>query len=248
MDFDLKSFFVESPRIKDEVRAHMHQLATTIVIRFVAYAKQLQVERILPRHVRMIAFQMAQDPLLRCSRQGLCVQKTAIKSLQRILTRAFDDVDNALKQEIKHGGIDRKIVKQTGLLLEKHDQKASTAAVVSIAACVAEICGVMLNSTAQNMTEKTMTLSLIHEHACTHITSSGERCRNASLHRFLVTLDRPLMHAVQAVRTAQTSDKKTGKRKAEPPREQPSARPKSEKAVHFHSARPTTPDNCFWDD
>ena len=71
MEFDLKLFFKEPPRIKEEVKVYMHDTASRIVKRAVEHIKFLQIERILPRHVRIIIFEMTQDPLTRMKRVGL---------------------------------------------------------------------------------------------------------------------------------------------------------------------------------
>lgn len=191
MEFDLKNFFKEAPRFKEEVKQCMHDLAKNIVIRATCHFKMLNIDRILPRHVRIVIFQMAVDPLTRCNRTGLCVQQMKIKNMMRIFQRVLDDTDKNLQKDARYGLIDKKIVKGTCALLEKAEIRFSSAGAVCLAACVAEVCGIILNATQHLMQERTITQALLQTHGTTHRLSNGQQCTNASLLRFLHSMQGP---------------------------------------------------------
>lgn len=248
MEFDLKLFFKEPPRIKEEVKVYMHDTASRIVKRAVEHIKFLQIERILSRHVRIIIFQMTQDPLTRMTRVGLCVQQSKVKNMAKVFQRTIDSTEENLKGDAKYGGIDKKVVKGTQTILDDMEVRYSTGASVCLAACVAEVCGIMLNSTQTLMQERTINLASLQTYATIHCISSGEKCCNSSLVRFLHHLNLPMQKEIE-----QTADdvKDLPKISKKSTRESPGRKMRrlEEKSVSFsEDKRPSTPDTCFWED
>lgn len=257
MDFDLRLFFETPPRFREEVKRHMHDLATRIVLRVANHANLLGIERIHPRHARIILAQMCQDPLPRCNRSGLCLHNSKIKPMNRVFCRVMDIT--AKSEDAKNGGIDRKIVKGTLQVLANNNVKSAMGGGVFVAACVAEVCGIMLNA-AHNMTnEKTVSMESLQNYACQHKLASGHIVENASLMRFIRHVDSPILVDLDEFERLQTKrHKKEDANEADgdmrytrPPTLQ--AKHGSwhvkERSVHFEQPpRPSTPTNCFWED
>lgn len=245
MDFDLKLFFKEPPRFREEVKSHMHELATSFVKRVCEHMKALEIDRLLPRHVSIVVFQMCQDPITRYTRHGLSMQTPRVKPLNKVFARVIQNTEAALETD-KYGLIDRKIVKGTQAIIGECGLKSNAAANVLIAACVAEMCGIMLND-ARQREKKTITLDVLQEASTIHVLSSGEACTNVSLLRFITSIQRPLF--VQSKASAAANDG-GGKRKSQQENthiKQYKRRTLEEKSVKF-SERPRTPDTCFWDE
>ena len=270
MDFDIKTFFQSPPRIKDEVRIHIQTIATKFVFRFIAFVKMLGLERVLPRHVRVIVFQMCSDPYTIVTRQGLAYQQSRVKNMLRLLQRALDNAEGKLKEDAKYGGIDKRVVKGTSHIFEQESVRASTGGIVCVAACAAEICGLILNATHQKMTDqKTMTLKMIEEYGTMISLSDGQTCAHTSMIRLLHSLNSTIAASYMTMENTPTSDKRNdheNEAKVKSSREarisaertSKSFRQVEEKNVHFEdnvqrrvsveSRRPSTPDNCFWED
>lgn len=190
MDFDLRHFYKSPPRFREDVKAHMHALATSFVKRTCMQMRALQIDRLLTRHVPLIIFQICQDPITKFSRNGLSTQTCRVKSLSKVFHRTLHDTMHALQHD-KYGDIDKKIVKGTQIILQAHGLKSNFNACVLIAACVAEMCGIMLNAARQD-DKKTITIELLQEYSTKHVLSSGELCTNISLVRFLNSIQKPL--------------------------------------------------------
>lgn len=270
MDFDLKFFFKEPPRFKEEVKLYIHEFATAFVRRTAQYAKIMTIERLLPRHVLLIMFAVSQDPITRYTDRGLCLQQHKIKSVLRVLQRALLNVNQNIQLDPKYGCLDKKLVKGTAQVLEEEGVRTSTAATVYLATCLAEVCGIMLNCTHMHMhDQKTVSLAVLKEMSMIHQLSSGEICTNVSLMRFIHSITHPppsisSNHAKSVKRVREESaycqieernvsfaDSKTDDEWV------PCALIRSDKNRHqvnhkdAHSkaqARPSTPDVCFWDD
>lgn len=278
MDFELKTFFRDPPRLKEEVKGHIHALAERMAKQFIALAKMLNLERLLPRHIRVLVFQMCQDPFTIMTRQGLATQQSRVKNTFRLLQRALDDSESRVKTDPKYGGIDKRIVKGVTAILEEHEVRASQAAIVSISACIAEVCGLILNATHQQMNpdQRTMTLENVQSFGTKVCLSNGEKCFNASLARLLHAIDqveaqnkwersirldvapstaRPAPSSTTTARPA-TSDAR--RREPTAARAERSMRRIEERNVHFNvkssqrsaseAPRPSTPSDCFWED
>lgn len=277
MDFDLKVFFKDPPRIKEEVKAYIHNLANLMVDRAIHDIHQLNISRVLPRHIRLVVFHMSQDPLTRSTRAGLCVQQAKVKSMAKVFQRALDTTIEALKTDQRYGGIDKKMVKGTQTAFLLAGVRFSTSASVCLAACVAEVCGIMLNSTQSLMKDRTMSLALVHSLSSTHCISSGEKCINSSLVRFVHCLALPVGREVEAAfrvgDACSSTDSDVARGKSGAATEKKGAagdrsrdandgkrhtlRPESptkklrrleQKSVTFQEGRPSTPNTCFWED
>lgn len=253
MDFDLKLFFKEPPRIKEGVKTFAHDLADKFVRRTVEHARALSIDRILPRHARLIVFQLAQDPYTRMQRGAVCVQQGRVKNMLKVFQRAMDMAETALKTDAKYGGIDKKIVKSTQSVMTSAEVKVSTAASVIIAACVAEMIGIILNSTQTLMEDRTMSLASVREYGTTHCISSGNRCINSSLVRLVHHLSQPLCIVTVSAPSREEREKLARAKKSgeHPSKESPQKKMRrlETKSVTFETAvRPSTPENCFWED
>ena len=241
MDFDLKPFFRDPPRFREDVKKYMHEVANRIVWRVCQHMSALGVDRLLPRHVHLIMFQMCQDPVTRYMRHGLSAQTNRVKPMCKVFAKVLQETSAAIEQEHKNGHIDRKIIKGTHKIIEDYGLKSSAAATVLVASCVAEVCGIMLN-VARQRDAKTMTLDVLREASTTHILANGESCKNISLARFIASVYRPTWAELEAQR------EDTRKRKSEAAlSKQFKRRSLEEKRVQF-TARPSTPDHCFWED
>lgn len=246
MEFDLKVFFKDPPRFREDVKTYMHEFAGRIVKRVILHMKMLEITRLLPRHVGLIMFQMCSDPITRYTRQGLSTQTLKVKTLSKVFARVLQDTTEALERDAKYGGIDKKIVKGTAHLIEEAGLKSNSTATVLVAACVAEVCGIMLND-AGKTDKKTLTLEVLHQSSTVHVLSNGESCVNASLVRFIHSIHTPLY---AETRESRSREEPTRKRAAPTNGD---ARKKrmalEEKSVKFRETpRPSTPDNCFWED
>lgn len=185
MDFDIKVFFETPPRISNEVRFYIHERATKIVELVCLHTKHLNIDRILPRHVRCIFAVICQDPVTRLERQTITVQQLKVKTMAQLFKIAFDEVEVALEKDSKYGLLDKKIVKGCCAVMEQHGVKASTTGYVFVAAAVSELCGIILHATHVMMVEKTMSLELVHKHGTRVMLSSGQHVYHVSLMRLL---------------------------------------------------------------
>ena len=250
MDFDLKLFFKDPPRFREDVKHYMHDLAKKIVLRVCQHMKALNVDRLLPRHVSLIMFQMCQDPVTRYMRHGLSCQAHRVKPLSKVFAKVLSETANAIETEHKNGNIDRKIIKGTQNIIDDCGMKSSNVATVLVASCVAEVCGIMLNDARQCADAKTITLDILQEASTTHVLSNGEACTNISLARFIASIYRPVFSEIQV-----EMEEATRKRKSDnaPLVEKQKRRMLEEKTVKFAeytptAPRPSTPDHCFWEE
>ena len=255
MDFDLKSFFEQPPRMKDEVRRYMHYISLRFVERIALHARHLEIERLMPRHVRMILFSMTPDPQTRYTRQGICTQQLRIKSISKLFQKSMDAAEAAYANKDKYGGIDKRIVKNVLGVFAEHKTGTAMLTNVLVAACISEMNGILLNAACHMMIKmelgKTMTTEILQTHGCTVELSNGDRCTNSSLVRFIHSLARAHPVDVDPVR----NDPATKKRDAPPAPASTgkSARRLTNKTVSFdhhkqRNERPHTPDHCFWED
>lgn len=245
MDINASAFFRSPPRIASEVTAAVREMALRMVTRAAEHALALNAARVQPRHVRLISIVMAQDPMTRLSRNGLCVQETKVKPVVKVLKRAVDDAEKAIARGAANGDIDDSIVRSTRAVWTKLGVPFDASAAVCMAACVAEVCGIMLNSTQRLMNDSTvMRLSDFEAHSTTYSLSSGGTCANTSLRRFLTHLFRPTFAesasrvdqpAAEPLRTTLTNSK---------------LRRWENTGVSFREEyeRPSTPNTCFWED
>jgi hypothetical protein len=246
MDFDIKLFFKTPPRIKEDLKSHVHHIGEQIVDKCIHHLKQMGVERVVPKYVHMVFFHMAQEPFTRVTRNSLCIQQLKIKPVQKVFARVFHDCEQS---ESKNAGIDKKIIKYVSAKLSEHNLKFNPQAVVQIAACTGEICGILLNCTAVMMeNEKTMTLKHFNDNSCTYCLSNGSKVLNHSLVRFLHYIKQPNPDC----RTIDVSKKrKCAQTSAEAEKDARTYKPQrlETKQVSFTAdCRPKTPTYCFWEE
>lgn len=250
----------------------MHELATSFVKRVCEHMKALDIDRLLPRHVSIVIFLMCQDPITRYTRHGLSMQTPRVKPLSKVFARVIQNTAAELEKE-KYGLIDRKIVKGTQAIIEGCGLKSNATANVLIAACVAEMCGIMLNA-ARQRDKKTITLDVLQEASTIHVLSNGEACTNVSLVRFIASIKRPLFVQCNPSVAANAGSKRkrqtermrvekcpltvpsdqcpvnfdgTARRDQAATRLGNRKRTLEEKSVKF-TERPRTPDTCFWEE
>lgn len=189
MDLDIKLFFKDPPRMKEDVKRHIRDVGASIVARCVHHLHRMKIDRATAKHVQFVFFHMAQEPLSRVVRTSLCVQQLRIKTMQKVFARVCRECEAS---EEKNAGIDKKIIRYVTTQLKAHGMKFSPQAALQLSACVAEICGILLNCTAGMMTEKTMTLSHFYDNSCMYCVSNGTPVLNNSLVRFLHYVNQPM--------------------------------------------------------
>tara|TARA_B110001450_G_scaffold251866_1_gene272599 strand:- start:2081 stop:3010 length:930 start_codon:yes stop_codon:yes gene_type:complete len=248
MDFDLKLFFKDPPRFREDLKHYMHDLAKKIVLRVCQHMKALNIDRLLPRHVSLIMFQMCQDPVTRYMRHGLSCQAHRVKPLSKVFAKVLCETTIAIEKEHKNGNIDRKIIKGTQNIIDENGMKSSNVATVLVASCVAEVCGIMLNDARQCGDKKTITLDILQEASTTHVLSNGEACKNISLARFITSIYRPMLSEFQVEVEESTRKRKPDRHLVDKQKR----RILEEKTVKFAAVavgpRPATPDHCFWEE
>lgn len=192
MQFDPKSLFPrasEAPRLREDLRTYVRDLALHIARAFDACARRMCAdERIAARHVKYIVLALALDPITSYNRQGLCVQNVWIKPIERVLCAAVDAA--LLRYDVdldRHGGLDRRLVRECeNVITARHAPTATLA----IAAVVAEICGILLNSAWTNLNRpKTLDLKQVRAEGIMHVFSTGEKQPYSSFARLLRRLE-----------------------------------------------------------
>lgn len=247
MDFDLKVFFEQPPRFREDVKAYMHDLAARFVHRVCQHMDALKIDRLLPRHVSLIIFQMCRDPITRYTRHGLSLQTLRVKTMSKVFAKVLQETEVAIENKEKYGLIDKRIVKGTKDIIEHNGLKTNNAANVLVAACVAEMCGIMLND-ARRDDQKTITLEMLHETATVHVLSNGEACSNVSLIRLITSFQRPLAREIKPVKPDPEKGERNVKRRTDDKSTEKRQRTLEEKSVKFSVHRPGTPEHCFWEE
>lgn len=189
MEIEPEAFFSTPPRFQAEVGAFIRDLSSRVVQRFAQHARCLGIERLTPQSVKLIVFSICSDPYTRQTRHGLAVQQSKLRNMLKLFGRSMRDAEAAMAHH-RYGNIDRMIVQSVqSALAVKH----TDAAAVCVAACVATLCGIVLNST-HNFTgdRKVIEVADVHAHCDRHTLSTGEVVRNASMARLLHVLRTPL--------------------------------------------------------
>ena len=168
--------------------------------------------------------------------------------MSKIFQSAMDVAERQLQNDAKYGGISKQIVKSTHSRFEQHNVKASNSTIVLLSACISEMCGIMLNATMQQMDQRTMTIDMVTNKCTVHTLSNGDKCVNSSMLRLLhvLRLPHPLI---------QSKKEDTSRKRKQPESGAREPNKLEEKQVSFHQdvvkskkTRPSTPDNCFWDE
>ena len=259
MDFDVKFCFDDNPpRMKEEVRDHALRTAALLVQRIIFHANELRVERLLPRHVRLIVFDITQDPVVRLNRGIVVTQTNRIRSMSKLLQRALDAALDASERDPKYGMIDKRLVRSCATMLEAASVRSSSAAVVHVAALVAEFTGIVRSSAHACLLDSHRTLGLDAVRAMRYKLSNGQIVNNISLHRLAHSIERT-PHMLRAAALEEESEAIA----APPPRPCSTKRSESsarggarrmeDRTVTFATAarerpRPATPSDCFWEE
>lgn len=244
MDFDPKCFFENPPRMKEDLKEYIKDLAEKIVYKFRVFCDILfENERITPKHIKSIVFAICPDPITTYNRQGLCSQKVLLKPVYKVLCKSIDQA--IASEDTKYGGLDKKIVKSCSKYLSELKTSSNTA--VALAAIVSTICGIVLQSAQDNIPNvKTMTLESVRQYGTVYSGSNGQY-PYSSLIRFLKIIE--VFNPTPIIsKPVVSKPKKEIKPAIVYDRLQ-------SKSVHFKKEdrqikrpRPSTPENCFWED
>lgn len=240
MELDPKCFFDNPPRMKEDLKDHMKKLSEKIVAKILSFSGKLfSNERLNHRHIKLAVLAMSVEPITVYNRNGLCVQNVKLKPISKILCKSIDNAV-ANMSENKYGNTDKKIFKGCVKLLK--DVKSSSSAAVALSAVVSQICGILMQSTLENSSEvKTLTLDCVKENGIKHKSTNGSTFPYSSLIRFLNIVE--YFEPREIVNREVTKKKKDAKAKFESLEIKPK--------VSFQDVstkRPSTPDNCFWED
>ena len=190
MNIDPKMFFKNSPRIREEVRIYVNNVATQVLERFLEYAKILNIDNINPVGALLLSTLICSDPITTYqSGNELCVQTCKIIPMQVLIGKAIQETEIACK-DLKYGNIDKKLVCQTNAIIRQSKQKYTRTGACCVAACIAEIIGIILNSAVDTDTMcTTLTLEMVEKYGMTHRSrTTGTRISNGSLIRLLAGL------------------------------------------------------------
>ena len=221
--------------MKEDLKEYVKELSKSVVIKFMQYAEiMFPGERLNYKHIKMLVLAISPDPITTYNRQGLCVQNSKLKSLVRVLCKA---VDNSIvaSETNKYGQIDKKIYKGCAKLMES--PKCSTTAVIAVATIVSELCGILLQSLMNTMSDmKTLSLDFLKYQGICH-TSNHVVYQYSSMIRFIYMIEQHTPLLPPSPREKK-SEKKKGKH----------ALCTDRSKVSFECDRPSTPENCFWEE
>lgn len=192
MEFNLKPFFnkEETPRLQKDFKMSVYLFTARLVERIADHLCAFRINRVLPRHVPIVMFTLCQDPLTKLGRSGeVVVYRSRIKDLSKILASVLSRLEKKLSSEEKPS-VDRALSKCIRTILDKRGIYIGPKSILMLSACVSEIIGIIVNSAYRASHTKTLTVDKLWEHAATHtLSSSGQRCTNRSLLRFLRVLE-----------------------------------------------------------
>lgn len=251
MDFELKHLLKDAPRFREDVKTEVHTIAKQIVERCCMISSWLKIERLLQRHVLLIFMQMACDPQVRMTRNGICKQHSKIKSMSKLFQQSILKTTEGLAEDARYGQVDKRLVKGVRKILDDMQIRYSVAAAILISGCIRDVCRILLTCTNTSLTadSKTINLQNFKNFSCKYKLSSGEVCENDSLIRFL--------HSIKALNTFpsefQTKQPKINKKvkisDREPCDEETSPiHERQDRRVSFTSSDKSPQDLCFWED
>ena len=191
MDLDPKAFFDVPPRMKDDVRLYIRQVAESVVGAFAHLAVRFTVGNIQPKHVRLLACMLSGDPLTQVSREAIFTRTTRVKPIARTLIKSIDAAVATLADGDKRGGLDRKVVHFVTRALAERVVKSSSGGRIAISAVVAETCRLMLHSATFALdSEQTNTLcaDFVNEHRFDTLVD-GSVVDHASFRHFLASVN-----------------------------------------------------------
>jgi len=241
MDFDPKCFFDNPPRMKEDVKEYIRELSQRIVVKIRKFSENLcDGERISSKHIKLILLAISPEPITVYNRQGLCTQNSKMKPIYRVLMKAIDEAVELIETD-KYAGIEKKIVRCTQAILKNCNIKFSPSGIIAVAATVSTICGIILQSSVELSDSKTLNYDVVKKNGVYHKSSTGQIYPYSSLIKFLNIIEVLEPLSVETI-------KKEKKDKKE-------IQPRENLKVHFQKKlsnnsqnRPSTPDNCFWED
>ena len=181
MDFDVKTFLPKSIRVKDDVKEYVKRFAENMVESFVKLCTNFTSDKICIQHVRFALFSLCVDPIVMYNRMGLTVQTSKFKCMTRTLIRQLENED----PNDKYAGVDKKFFKSTEKYIESlTTQKLEAKALRAISFFTHQVCGIILNSAMERLSDRTLTLESIDKYGTTHMIQS-EECINSSLVRMM---------------------------------------------------------------
>ena len=245
MDFDPKCFFEKPPRMKDDLKLYIRTMADRIVYKITQLCLFVNNDKIGTKQIKHIILLLCVDPITCYTRDGLSYSQGTLRSMSRILLKAIDRAQQYVENGDKYGNMDKKMVKCVQSILTDGQVKFGSSGVISITACVSEVCGLLLHATYKGMNyPKTLTLEGLKTYGTTHFSeSSSKSVTNASLIR--------LLHVLEQDHFNICSDKSVDKTKyAQESSKNVSFEGDKVSACFWQSAageeRPGTPD-CFWE-
>lgn len=208
LEFELKRFFREDdcPRFNQDVKASICKLGTDMVYQVALHMHNFRITRLLPRHVPYLIFQLCQDPYTVILRNGDAqAQRSRIKDLSKILSKVLEDAQVDVEHK-KNGNIDRKIVRGVVDVLKSVNLDTTQKAAVMVAACIAEVCGILLNAAYREADRpKTLNDELVWRCGINHkMSSNGEECKNTSLVRLISALRHSNAQALMVMKSGGT--------------------------------------------
>ena len=268
MDIDPKCFFEQAPRMQDSVKQFFKKLAYDTISSFILIARTLGIEKITEANVKLLVFQTTNDTIVTySSKHGLLVQLNKVRPISKIICRSINELD--IKD--KYSNLDKKIVKGVASALQEFDIKATHGGKLALSVVVSETCGVVIQSAAQTLSEKTLTLECIDKNAFLYKSSKDGVCINDSLFRFVSYIlpdhNFPIPQIAKQESSSSTNENQPSSsfdqfRKPKKIKDVENAfqsiktkLPISilKKEVKFYphtitNQRPNTPDICFWED
>ena len=248
MDFDPKCFFENPPRMKEDLKEYIKDLSNRFLLKIIKYYNNLfSTERLIFKHIKYIMIAMSPDPLTCYNRHGLCVQNIKLKPIHRVLCKSIDTAMKESENGTKNGGLEKKILKSCAEKLKSVNIKFSPNGVIAISAVISTLCTILLQGSIKSDV-KTLTLDMIKSNGVIHKSSSGASYPYSSLMRFIYIIENFEPYAVCISKNKEDKkDKIAKKSKNIVAKEVSSICDGTNKGVQFYQ-RPSTPDNCFWEE
>lgn len=191
MDFDLRHFVGDSYRIKDDLKKYVHGIATRFIEHICKRAILLGEKKVTDRNVLYIVFEICVDPFTRYNRHGYCSSQQNVKPMYKVFGSAMKKAQSSTVNDEKTAKYQARLSRQTRKVFERMGISVQKTACAMIAACISEMCGLMLNG-HRTSTSRTMTLDDIKSSCTTHMLSNGELSTNSSMGRFVNFMTAPV--------------------------------------------------------
>ena len=245
MEFDPKCFFDNPPRMKEDLKEYIKELSKKIVFKIKKFSENLcDGERISSKHIKLILLSICPEPITVYNRQGLCSQKYQMKPIYKVLIKAIDEAVGTIEND-KYCGIEKKIVRGTQQILKNSSSKYSPTGIIAVAVVVSTICGIILQSSVDLLSDtKTLNYDSVKANGVYHKSSSGQIYPYSSLIKFLNVVEIFEPQSVEQVK----KDKKPKEIKHSRESQNLKVQFKKQCTPTIKQERPSTPDNCFWED